>query len=122
MYEINIITTIAAAHRLRGYKGKCEEIHGHNWKVEVYVQAEKLDDLGMVMDFKVLKKKTEQFLKVYDHKYLNEVTPFDEINPSSENLARSIYKELSKKINNKICKVSKVKVWESDDAAANYYE
>jgi 6-pyruvoyltetrahydropterin/6-carboxytetrahydropterin synthase len=122
MYEINIITTIAAAHRLRGYKGKCEAIHGHNWKVEVYVQSDKLDDLGMVMDFKVLKKKTEQFLKVYDHKYLNEVAPFDKINPSSENLARSIYKELSKKINNKNCKVSKVKVWESDDAAANYYE
>ncbi len=122
MYEINIITTIAAAHRLRGYKGKCEEIHGHNWKIEVYVQADKLDDLGMVVDFKVLKKKTEQFLKIYDHKYLNDIAPFDEINPSSENLARSIYKELSKKINNKICKVSKVKVWESDDAAANYYE
>ncbi len=122
MYEINIITTIAAAHRLRGYKGKCEEIHGHNWKVEVYIQSDKLDDLGMVMDFKVLKKKTEQFLKIYDHKYLNEVAPFDKINPSSENLARSIYKELSKKINNKNCKVSKVKVWESDDASANYYE
>lgn len=122
MYEINIITTIAAAHRLRGYKGKCEGIHGHNWKVEVYIQADKLDDLGMVMDFKVLKKKTEQFLKVFDHKYLNEVAPFDKINPSSENLARSIYKELSKKINDKTCKVSKVKVWESDDAAAKYYE
>ena len=122
MFEINIITTIAAAHRLRGYKGKCEEIHGHNWKVEVYVQSEKLDDIGMVMDFKDLKKKTEQLLKLYDHKYLNEVAPFDKINPSSENLARSIYKELSKKINNKNCMVSKVKVWESDDTAANYYE
>jgi 6-pyruvoyltetrahydropterin/6-carboxytetrahydropterin synthase len=122
MYELNIITTIAAAHRLRGYKGNCEEIHGHNWKVEVYVQAEKLDDIGMVMDFKDIKKKTEQLLKIYDHKYLNEVTPFDKINPSSENLARYIYKELSKKINNKNCKVSNVKVWESDNAAANYYE
>ena len=122
MFEINIITTIAAAHRLRGYKGKCEEIHGHNWKVEVYVQGEKLDGIGMVMDFKDLKKKTEQLLKLYDHKYLNEVAPFDKINPSSENLAKSIYQELSKKINNKNCKVSKVKVWESDDAAANYYE
>ena len=122
MYEINIITTIAAAHRLRGYKGKCEEIHGHNWKVEVYVQADKLDNLGMVMDFKILKKKTEQFLRVYDHKFLNEVAPFDKINPTSENLAKSVYEELSKKINNKNCKVSSVKVWESDDAAATYCE
>jgi 6-pyruvoyltetrahydropterin/6-carboxytetrahydropterin synthase len=122
MYEIKIITTIAAAHRLREYQGKCEAVHGHNWKVEVYVEGEEVDDIGMIIDFKTLKKKTEQILKVYDHKYLNEVAPFDKINPSSENLSRTIHEELSKKINNKYYKVSRVTVWESDDAAATYYE
>lgn len=122
MYEISIITSFAAAHNLRGYKGKCEAIHGHNWKVEVYLQARELDEIGLALDFKVMKKEAERLIENLDHKFLNEVSPFDKINPSSENLARYIYENLSKKLNDGIRKISRVKVWESEDAAATYFE
>lgn len=121
MYEITIVTDFSSAHSLRDYKGKCEALHGHNWKVEVSVEALALDSIGIAMDFKVLKDKTRAFLEYLDHRHINEIPPFDRINPSAENLARFIFERLSERINSDGVKVSKVKVWESDDSCATYY-
>ena len=122
MYEVVVYTYFSAAHNLRGYHGKCEELHGHNWKVSVQVGAEKLDQLGMVIDFKELKKELNKVIQKLDHKYLNDVPPFDSINPSSENIAYYIFQELKKAINSGRIKVIKVSVWESEDSTATYLE
>ncbi len=122
MYRLKIITSFAAAHCLINYQGDCENLHGHNWKVEVVVTAGELDKAGLGIDFKILKRETNQLLKTLDHKYLNELPPFLDTSPSSENLARYIYGELSLKLNNANIKVETVTVWESDFASASYYE
>ena len=122
MYRLKIITSFAAAHCLINYQGDCENLHGHNWKVEVEVTAVELDKAGLGIDFKILKRETSHLLKTLDHKYLNELPPFLETSPSSENLARYIYGELSLKLNNANVKVETVTVWESDFASASYYE
>jgi len=122
MYELMIETTFSAAHALRGYKGKCEALHGHNWKVQVHVVAEKLNEIDIAIDFHELKKYTNELLSQLDHKYLNEVFPFTEINPSSENIARWIFENLKRKVNSEHVKLSAVTVWESDTASATYYE
>lgn len=120
MYELTIRQTFSSAHNLRGYDGACENLHGHNWKVEVSVMADELDHLGMVVDFKKLKVETKKTLSRLDHRYLNEVPPFDKENATAENLARFIFNELSGALNNGPATVSKVIVWESDDACAAY--
>ena len=122
MYELKIISHFAAAHRLRDFHGACENLHGHNWKIEVYVQGEKLGKDGTLCDFKLIKEKTEKILKELDHTYLNELPFFKEQNPSSENIARFIFYALSKELNNKNLKVTKVTAWESETACASYYE
>lgn len=122
MYRLKIITSFAAAHCLINYQGECENLHGHNWKVEVTVTAQELDKAGLGIDFKILKRETNDLLKTLDHKYLNELPPFLELSPSSENLARYIHRELSGKLNNDNVKVEIVTVWESDFACASYYE
>ncbi|NOX20185.1 MAG: 6-carboxytetrahydropterin synthase QueD [Nitrospirae bacterium] len=122
MYELMIETTFSAAHQLRGYKGKCEELHGHNWKVQVHVTATKLNEIDIAIDFHDLKAYTNEVVKQLDHAFLNDLFPFTEINPSSENIARWIFESLKKKINNDYVKVSAVTVWESDTASATYYE
>ena len=122
MYELKIISHFAAAHRLKNFHGECENLHGHNWKVEVYVEGKNLGKDGLLCDFKLIKEKTEKVLKELDHAYLNELPPFKNINPSSENIAAYIYKALSKELNNENIKVSKVTAWESDTACATYYE
>ncbi len=122
MYRLKIITSFAAAHCLINYQGDCENLHGHNWKVEVVVTAGELDKAGLGIDFKILKRETNLLLKTLDHKYLNELPPFLDTSPSSENLARYIYNELSLKLNNANVKVETVTVWESDFASASYYE
>ncbi len=122
MYEVTVICDFSAAHSLRDYKGKCENLHGHNWKVEVSVESEGLNHLGMVIDFKILKEETKGLLEGLDHRYLNEIEPFDRVNPSSENIARFIFDRLSEKVNGKGRRVKEVKVWESEDAYATYRE
>ncbi len=122
MYELMIETTFSAAHQLRGYKGKCEELHGHNWKVQVHVTATKLNEIDIAIDFHDLKAYTNEIIKQLDHSMLNEIFPFTEINPSSENIARWIFESLKKKINDDDIRVSAVTVWESDTASATYYE
>lgn len=122
MFRLKIHTSFAAAHCLINYQGDCENLHGHNWKVEVAVTAKELDKAGLGIDFKTLKAETNSLLNTLDHKYLNELIPFAELSPSSENIARYIYFELSSKLNNENIKVDKVTVWESDFAGASYYE
>jgi len=122
MYRLKICTSFAAAHCLVNYQGDCENLHGHNWKVEVSVTAKELDKAGLGIDFKILKKETNSLLKELDHKYLNELKPFRDLSPSSENLARFIYRELSSRLNTDNVTVDVVTVWESDVACASYYE
>jgi 6-pyruvoyltetrahydropterin/6-carboxytetrahydropterin synthase len=122
MYELTIESQFSAAHQLRGYKGKCEDLHGHNWRVQVTVSSDKLNEIGMVIDFHELKAMTNEVTSSLDHSFLNEVFPFTEINPSSENIAKWIYESMRKKLKNKICNVVSVTVWENETSSATYYE
>jgi len=122
MYQLKISSSFASAHNLMNYQGDCENLHGHNWKVEVSVTAENLDKSGLGIDFKTLKAETKSLLKTLDHKHLNELVPFKDVSPSSENIARYIYQELSRTLNNDNIKVESITVWESDFACAKYYE
>ncbi|MFH0855511.1 MAG: 6-carboxytetrahydropterin synthase QueD [Candidatus Omnitrophota bacterium] len=117
MYKIKIEGDFSSAHNLRGYKGKCEELHGHNWKVEVVVASNKLDKIGMVMDFKFLRQKLNNLLERLDHKYLNDLPYFKKVNPTSENIAKYLYGQL--KI--EAAALYSVTVWESGSASATYY-
>jgi 6-pyruvoyltetrahydropterin/6-carboxytetrahydropterin synthase len=120
MYELKIITQFGAAHRLKETGGECENLHGHNWKVEVCVKGERLDRNGLLIDFKVLKNMTKEIIDRLDHKFLNELTWFTEMNPTSENISKLIFELLSQKINNENINVSRVTTWESDTACATY--
>ncbi|MDO9287701.1 MAG: 6-carboxytetrahydropterin synthase QueD [Thermodesulfovibrionales bacterium] len=122
MFELMVETTFAAAHQLRGYKGKCERVHGHNWKVQVHVIAERLNDIDIAMDFHDLKNILNEVIEPLDHSFLNDIFPFTEKNPSSENMAKWIYDFLNKKLSDEQVQVSAVTVWESDSASATYYE
>ena len=120
MYEVTIETHFSSAHRLRQYNGECERLHGHNWNVQVSIASEGLNDLGMVIDFKELKGKTNALMGRFDHQYLNEVPPFTELNPTTENMARYIFEKLSETINTDSIRVNKVTVWESPTCYASY--
>ena len=120
MYELKVVTKFAAAHQLTMVGAKCENMHGHNWKVEVYVTGEKLDDGGVVMDFGVIKKHVADIMSMLDHKYLNELEFFQQSQPSSENIAAFVARQLQQRIDNTTVKVSRVTAWESDDASATY--
>ncbi len=118
-YSLTVRSSFAAAHRLRGYEGNCERLHGHNWQVEATVVSGELDDRGMALDFRAMKAALQGVLAGLDHKYLNEIPPFDERNPSSENLARFIFEEMEGEIPPP-GRLSSVTVWESADARAEY--
>ena len=120
MYELRVVTKFAAAHQLTMVGSKCENMHGHNWKVEVYVNGEKTDDAGVLMDFGVIKKHVREIMAILDHKYLNELEHFRHSQPSSENIAFFVATELQKRIDNSDVRVSRVTAWESDDAGATY--
>lgn len=122
MFEIAVSMNFSAAHNLKGYKGKCEVLHGHNWKVEVVACARELDKLGMVEDFSVVKMKLKQVLALFDHKYLNVLPYFKKKNPTSENIARLIYGKMRERLKNSGMKVFSVKVWETETSCATYRE
>jgi 6-pyruvoyltetrahydropterin/6-carboxytetrahydropterin synthase len=122
MYELSVEVSFSAAHQLRGYKGKCENLHGHNWKVQVSIMAETLNDIDLAIDFHDLKKIAREVIAPLDHAYLNEIFPFTEKNPSSENIAKWIFDCMKKKITDENINISAVTVWESDTASASYYE
>lgn len=120
MYHLMIKTSFAAAHNLVNYQGDCENLHGHNWLVEVTVAAKELDKSGLGIDFKILKKETKQLLSELDHKYLNDLEPFKNASPSSENIGRYLFECLSQNLDNDNVTVERVNVWESDNACASY--
>jgi 6-pyruvoyltetrahydropterin/6-carboxytetrahydropterin synthase len=120
MYRLMIKTSFAAAHNLINYQGDCENLHGHNWRVEVVVAAKELDKAGLGIDFKILKKQTNSLLDELDHKYLNDLAPFKNDSPSSENISRYLFDRLSETLNNDNITVEKINVWESENACASY--
>jgi 6-pyruvoyltetrahydropterin/6-carboxytetrahydropterin synthase len=120
MYKLNVIGTFASAHKLTGYNGLCKNLHGHNWKVRLCVLCNQLDDTGMAMDFSVLKQKLNELLAALDHQYLNDLSAFKEMNPTSENLARFIFDNMVKKLSSSSCEVVEVEVWESEKASVIY--
>ncbi len=122
MYKLTIRTSFAAAHNLINYQGDCENLHGHNWKVDVTVVARQLDKAGLGIDFKVLKREAGVVINELDHKYLNDNPAFAGISPSSEHISRFLFERLSEHLNNDVIKVDSVTVWESDNASACYYE
>ncbi len=120
MFELLLRGDIASAHFLRGYPGKCKDLHGHTWKVEVFIKSEQLNEIGMVEDFAILKKQFKHFLETLDHKCLNDLDYFKAVNPTAENIAKYIYQQFTPVVSP--LKVFKVQVWESDMASASYYE
>jgi 6-pyruvoyltetrahydropterin/6-carboxytetrahydropterin synthase len=120
MYKINVISSFPGAHQLNGYPGACKNLHGHNWKVRVQLLEEKTDELGMAIDFKVVKEKLQALIDKFDHQYLNELEWFKEQNPTSENIARVIYEELKKAFENENIKMGEVEVWESEITSVIY--
>lgn len=119
MFELKILTHFAAAHQLRMVSKKCENLHGHNWKVEVCVAGDRLNDAGVLIDFGELKAHVKEIIDTLDHKYLNELEPFNG-NPSSENIAVYIAEALSSRLTGTDVRVSRITTWESDDACATY--
>jgi 6-pyruvoyltetrahydropterin/6-carboxytetrahydropterin synthase len=118
MYELKIVTHFAAAHQLSMVGEKCENMHGHNWKIEVFITGEKLDEAGVLMDFGIIKKHVAEVMSLLDHKYLNELEFFQEHQPSSENIAGVVARELQRRIDNSAVRISRVAAWESEDACA----
>jgi 6-pyruvoyltetrahydropterin/6-carboxytetrahydropterin synthase len=118
-YALTVRSSFSAAHRLPEYEGNCERLHGHNWQVEMTVESEGLDSRGMALDFREMKTALADILSRMDHRFLNEVPPFDRRNPSSENIARYIFEEVEGKIPPPV-RLSRVTVWESEDAWAEY--
>ncbi|MFH1046293.1 MAG: 6-carboxytetrahydropterin synthase QueD [Candidatus Omnitrophota bacterium] len=122
MYVIKVQSSFNAAHNLRGYRGKCEKLHGHNWKVEVEISSAALDKNGMVLDFHVVKKQINRVLVKLDHSYLNSLAYFKKNNPTSEKIAEFIFFELKKLLKKKPCLLQAVWVWETETAAAIFSE
>ncbi len=122
MYQITIEQHFDAAHSLRGYQGRCEALHGHRFRVMARVTATKLDDIGLAYDFSDLKRHLAAIIKRFDHCYLNDVSPFDKINPSSENIAQTIYDELKPRLEEAPVSLASVEVWESPESGVEYSE
>jgi 6-pyruvoyltetrahydropterin/6-carboxytetrahydropterin synthase len=121
MYELKVTTHFAAAHQLKMVAKQCENLHGHNWKIEVFLSGEALNDAGVLIDFGEVKTVVREIMKELDHKYLNELPCFKFQNPSSENIARYLADTVQEKLSAPRVRVSRVTAWESDDACATYY-
>ncbi len=120
MYYVTVIKHFSAAHHLRDYEGKCERQHGHNYKIELELKSPLVDRSGMVADFTTVRQALEKLLLRFDHQDLNEIKPFDKLNPTAENIAKLIWEEMNLKFNTRRVKVSKVTVWETESSYATY--
>ncbi|SMN00459.1 6-pyruvoyl tetrahydrobiopterin synthase [uncultured Candidatus Thioglobus sp.] len=120
MFVLKIVTDFGAAHSLRNYPGDCARLHGHNWGVETEVCARELDENGIAIDFREIKKQTKVVVKRLDHRYLNEIAPFDKLNPTAENIAKYFFEEIGILINNNDVKVKAVTIWETPRASVTY--
>jgi 6-pyruvoyltetrahydropterin/6-carboxytetrahydropterin synthase len=118
MYELMIETEFSAAHQLKEARGGCEKLHGHTWKVQVFVKGEKLDHHGILVDFRAMKRIVKKWTVGLDHHYLNEV--LSHTNPTTENIAKYLFQKLEKEINLETIKLSKVRVWEARDSSITY--
>jgi 6-pyruvoyltetrahydropterin/6-carboxytetrahydropterin synthase len=122
MYKLNVKSHFSSAHKLVGYDGPCKNLHGHNWEVRIGILCEDTDEIGLTIDFGIVKEDLNEIIEKLDHTLLNDLDYFENCNPTSENIARVLYQELSLKINGDNCKVSDVEIWESDKTSIVYYE
>ncbi len=122
MYKLNVTDTFSAAHRLKGYQGLCCKLHGHNWKVRICLVCSELDEIGMALDFGVIKRYLRDILSPMDHGYLNDLPEFKGINPTSEHVAQYIYHELQKRLADTVCSVLEVEISESEKTSVVYQE
>jgi 6-pyruvoyltetrahydropterin/6-carboxytetrahydropterin synthase len=120
MFEVTIEETFAAGHALRGYHGKCENVHGHNYRCQVTLEGEQVDEIGLLVDFVELKRVVHTVLDRMDHQWLNDLPPFDKLNPSAENMAKYIYDEVSAGFESGAVRLAQVRLWETDTASATY--
>ncbi len=120
-FEVMIERNFSSAHQLRGYKGKCENLHGHNYKIEIYARGRELDNIGLLVDFGDLKAAADEIVKYLDHRNINELPPFDsELNPSAENLAKYFLEQVSERVGDKRVQVYKVRCFETPTSVATY--
>lgn len=125
MYELKVMSNFSSAHALRGYNGKCENIHGHNWEIELVVFSDILNEIGLVVDFKILKKYLNEIMETLDHKFINDLDFFKKKNPSAENIAKYIYEEFSRitgTYHDGLIKIARVNVYETPSSMASYYK
>ncbi len=125
MYEISAVSHFDAAHFLRGYPGKCANIHGHRWKVAIRLTGSELNDLGILVDFMDVKQLLKEVTEIFDHKLINDVPPFDRLNPTAENIAKMIFDEMKARLQAGTqgqVNIARVTVWESENASAAYYD
>jgi 6-pyruvoyltetrahydropterin/6-carboxytetrahydropterin synthase len=121
-YTLKVVSDFASAHQLHGYPGECSRLHGHNWKLEVEVQATELDEVGMGIDFKAIKQAARQASDRLDHRHLNELEPFTASNPTAENIAAYLYREIAGQLNGPRIRVVAVTLWETERACVRYTE
>lgn len=121
MFEVMIERNFSSAHQLRGYRGKCENLHGHNYRVEIYARGRELDNIGLLVDFVELKAAADEVVNYLDHRNINELPPFDEeLNPSAENLARYILERIAGRVGDERVQVYKVRCFETPTSVATY--
>lgn len=121
-YTLKVVSDFASAHTLRDYPGACSRLHGHNWKVEAEVEANALDAVGMGIDFKQIRQRVRELTDQLDHRYLNEVVPFDSVNPTAENIAAFLFAGLASTLNNDRVRVKAITLWETERACVRYTE
>lgn len=121
-YTLTVLTDFAAAHTLRDYPGDCSRMHGHNWKLEAEIHATALNEVGMAVDFKDMKRVAREIAGELDHRYLNDLPPFTTVNPTAENIAAHIYHRMSERLNTDSARVSAITLWETDRACVRYSE
>ncbi len=119
MFEVSVEDSFAAGHSLRHYHGKCEKVHGHNYKVRVTLEGETLDEAGLLADFGEVKRLLRAVMDRLDHEFLNEIPPFDTVNPSAENMAKYFHEEIAKGLASGV-RISSVRIWETDTSTATY--
>ena len=122
-FRIKVLSEFSSAHALRGYVGDCARVHGHNWKVEAELDCNKLNDIGIAVDFKNLKSMLKEIITPYDHQLLNELEPFDKINPTAENVAALFYNKLKQLLaSNNDVTLKAITIWETDRSSIRYFE
>ena len=122
VYELYIETHFSAAHTLKGYPGDCARLHGHNWIIRVHVRCDKLDDIGIGLDFRIIKENVKEVLQELDHAHINDLPQFQGMNPTSENIAQYLYRELGRRINTEQVRIAKIHVSETPNAGVYYWE